>query len=127
MKIKFMIVEDDLILHGFYKVILNSDETEIVGISKNGKNGLKLFKSLISKNSKPNVIITDYKMPIMNGIDFIKEIRKIDNKIPIVMISGYDSIKEQALEVGASQFISKFRFIEGLQQFTKRFVGKNEL
>ena len=51
----------------------------------NGKDGLKVYEE-----KKPDVILTDIKMPIMNGIEMVNKIRKKDKNTKIILISAYD-------------------------------------
>jgi two-component system response regulator RpfG len=57
------------------------------------------------------LILVDYKMPNLNGIEFIKLVRRMDkcNDIPIIMITAFDDkpIRYSALEAGAQDFLSK--------------------
>jgi len=55
-------------------------------IAKDGKEALELFR-----NNDIQLIISDIEMPIMNGINFITEVRKVDLTIPVVMITAYKS------------------------------------
>lgn len=56
---------------------------------------------------RPDIIIVDYIMPKMNGLEFIKKIRSLDIKIPIILITAAsdESIKLKALESGATEFL----------------------
>lgn len=60
-------------------------------------------------NIKPDLIITDYNMPGINGADFIKKIRSDDNliEVPIIVITAYEDkdYRYKALEAGASDFL----------------------
>ncbi len=70
-------------------------------------NGNKAIEALTSK--KPDIIILDYLMPDMDGVEVLKKIRQIDNKIPVIMFTGHAderSIKG-AQELGVSAFIPK--------------------
>ena len=66
---------------------------------------------------KTDIIIVDYIMPKMNGLEFIKKIRSLDIKIPIILITAAsdESIKLKALESGATEFLylpfNKYEFI----------------
>lgn len=50
----------------------------------NGMEAMRLFQ----KNHDINAIVTDLEMPLMNGVQLVKEVRAIDTQIPIVMWSG---------------------------------------
>jgi len=56
-----------------------------------------------------DMVVTDYRMSSMDGIDFIRELRKISSDIPIVMVTVYDdySIMVEAIEAGATEFVPK--------------------
>lgn len=64
-----------------------------------------------TKYNTPDLVLIDYKMPNLNGIEFIKLFRRIEHceSVPVVMITAYDeqSIRYTALDAGASDFLSK--------------------
>ena len=87
----------------------------------NGKDGLDKFK-----NNKFDAIFTDINMSVMDGISMIKEIKKIDSKIPIVIFSAYDNTEYflQTIECGIDGYILKpFRF-EEIQKVVEKIVLK---
>lgn len=55
-----------------------------------------------------DIIFVDYMMPQMNGIEFVKSVRKNNSKIPIVMITSSQdfNLKEQAHQAGVDDFVS---------------------
>ena len=63
------------------------------------------------KRQTAELIVVDYKMPNLNGIEFIKLVRRMDKcrDIPIIMITAFDDkpIRYSALEAGAQDFLSK--------------------
>jgi len=65
------------------------------------ENGALLVKKLKRKNY--GLVITDYQMPIIDGLEATEEIRKGDITTPIILISGRD-IEEKAFEAGADSF-----------------------
>ncbi len=82
-KIKVILVEDSAIVQLILKRILEkSNEIEILGIANNGKEGLELVKKL-----NPDVVCTDLIMPIMDGLEFTKQLMAILPK-PILVISA---------------------------------------
>ncbi len=64
-----------------------------------------------AKSSMPDLILTDYKMPVIDGVEFIKRLRNIDScrDIPIVIITALDDkgALYKALEAGATDFLVK--------------------
>lgn len=61
------------------------------------------------KKEKPKVVLLDIRMPGMDGIEVLKEIKKIDKKIGIVMITAVkdDEIGRKCMEMGAFDYITK--------------------
>lgn len=79
-------------------------ELEIVGEAENGREALEQMESIM-----PDVVITDIKMPIMDGIELAKEIRERYNGVKIIFISGYDDTDylKSALNLDAINYIFK--------------------
>ena len=53
--------------------------------ASNGKEALEILK-----NNNPNIIMTDIRMPIMDGVTMIKHIRESDNNVPIIVVSAFE-------------------------------------
>jgi DNA-binding NtrC family response regulator len=70
----------------------------------NGAEALKKFESF-----HPDLILLDYQMPDMNGIDVLKELRSRGHETPVVLVTAYGSIERavQAMKEGAYDFIPK--------------------
>ena len=85
-----------------YKVMLSDDEKliteglthlieweklnlEVVEVAENGEEALEKFK-----NNPVDIIITDINMPKMTGLEFIKEVKKINDQVQFIILSGYD-------------------------------------
>lgn len=95
-KIKVLLVEDESrIRMAFERVIIHSKDMEVIGKAKNGLEGVELFKSL---PVKPDVILMDISMPQMNGIDATAEIKKIDPKAKIIILTALGLEKTTVLE-----------------------------
>ncbi len=73
-------------------------------IAKNGQEGLELFKKY-----KPNIIITDIQMPIMNGLVMAEKVFEIDPSIPIVVTTAFSESDYiiKAIELGIDKYILK--------------------
>lgn len=82
-KVKIILVEDSAIVQLMLKRILEkSNEIEVLGTANNGKEGLALAQKL-----NPDVICTDLMMPVMDGLEFTKQIMAVFPK-PILVISA---------------------------------------
>lgn len=61
--------------------------------------------------NQPDIILTDYMMPGMDGLDFIRELKRDQNMVdvPVVMVTTSDvrEIRQQALDLGAADFLTK--------------------
>ncbi|WP_069649588.1 protein-glutamate methylesterase/protein-glutamine glutaminase [Caloranaerobacter ferrireducens] len=104
--IKVLVVDDSAFMRKIISDILSSDETiEVVGTAKDGKDALDKISYL-----NPDVITLDIEMPVMDGIEALREIMKKFRK-PVVMLSSLTSQGAEAtlraLEYGAVDFITK--------------------
>lgn len=105
-KINVLIVDDSALMRRMVSDILsNHPKINVVGTASNGKMAIEQFEKL-----KPDVITLDIEMPIMNGLETLKEIRQI-KPVPVIMFSSLTKagaeITMQALELGAADFITK--------------------
>jgi DNA-binding NarL/FixJ family response regulator len=101
---KILLVDDHLIVRDGIKLVLQSDPSlELVGEAGNGKEAIALCTEL-----KPDLIIMDIDMPVMNGIDAIREIRKTNNDVKIIILTMYE--KESFLIDGISSGINGYLY-----------------
>lgn len=77
---------------------------EVVSASS-GKEAIEVFKK-----QKVDIIVLDLMMPVMDGIATLKKIRKIDDKVPVIMFTAYPGMQaiNNARELGVGTFIPKF-------------------
>ncbi|MBF0556359.1 MAG: response regulator [Nitrospirae bacterium] len=82
-------------------------------VAENGLNGIRLFDE-----NQVDIVMTDYLMPELNGMDFIKLIREKDTRVPIIMITGYVDTEFliEAINLGVNQFITKPIIIQNLMK-----------
>lgn len=100
---RILIIEDDKAIVDVLKMILEHDGY-VLDYALNGQNGIDKFKVV-----HPDVVLLDIKMPRMDGIEVLQELRKIDTRSIIIMISGHGNIETavQTTKLGAYDFISK--------------------
>ena len=90
--LKICIIEDDESLRFTIKEILEKQNVEIIE-AENGKVGMSL---LHKEEIKPDLILLDLMMPVMNGFEFLKSIRETDlNSIPILVLTGADLSEDE--------------------------------
>jgi len=102
-KIEVLVVDDEEGMGVLLKAILR-DSGYGVSFYSEPKEALLAFK----KNTFP-VVITDIKMPEMNGMEFLKNILEIKNDTSIIMITAFGSIENavECMEIGAFNYITK--------------------
>ena len=85
---KVLFVEDEEQIRVF-AVDAISIVTQQVVMAENGKVGLEYFCEALKEGNQPfDIIITDLRMPMMDGKTMIEEIRKLDQKTPIIILSA---------------------------------------
>lgn len=102
--LKILYVEDEIALRDITSSSIESIISKLV-VADNGKEGLEKFI-----NDEFDLVITDLSMPVMDGITMIKEIRKINSTIPIVVTTAFGSQNEEVgklEEIGMSAYIMK--------------------
>ncbi|WP_073588848.1 response regulator transcription factor [Anaerocolumna xylanovorans] len=104
---KIFIVDDDQIIRlGLRKTIEKSElNCTIVGEASDGELALEEIK----KNEDIDLVITDIRMPVMDGLELIREIRKFNSVVRIIVLSGFDDFKyvRNAFMDGAVDYILK--------------------
>lgn len=96
-------VEDDVLgkkeLAKFLKKVVGTIYT-----AANGEAGVELFKE-----HRPDMVITDVRMPLMDGLEMAKAIKKIDPKVPVMVTSAFSDAELllQAIDVGIDGYILK--------------------
>lgn len=115
-----LVVEDEIKTRESLINVLSERFSKVIG-AQNGDEGLKKFKKF-----KPDLVITDIAMPIMDGLDMAREIKEISDDIPIVVLSAY-SEKERLLrsiDIGIDKYLIKPVDIEELFKVLDYLIGE---
>lgn len=98
-----LLVEDEKIIREHTMTSLQYLVQEVQAAS-NGEEALEVLK-----NFKPDIIISDLKMPIMNGTEFVKIVRKENKKIPIVILTAHTNEEYllELIEMHIENFVTK--------------------
>jgi len=119
---KVLIVEDEIGIAGFLKQGLEEEGYEVL-VAHDGSSGLE-----ITRKQKVDIVLLDWILPQMLGIDVCKEIRKVDSKTPILFLTAKDTIQEtiEGLKAGANDYIKKpFSFDELVERVKIHFRNEN--
>lgn len=118
-------VEDNKTTQLLYDAIFEDLVKKII-FANNGEDGYQKFY-----DEDINIIIADYDMPILNGIDMIKKIRNIDKDIPIILVSAIQDIDVivQALQLNVNNFIKKpivaTEVMQAIENVSKLLIANN--
>ncbi len=100
---KILLIDDEKDIVRVLSLSLKSDGYDVVS-ALSGKEGIDVFKK-----ESPDIVLTDIKMPGMDGIEVLKEVKSINPEAEVIIITGHGDIDTaiEALQYGASDFINK--------------------
>ena len=99
---KIMICDDDVSMRAAFKLIL-SEFYEL----ETANNGMDVVKKL--KASQPDLLLLDIKMPKANGLEALREIRKVAPDLKVIVVTGYQSVEaaQEMSKLGILDYITK--------------------
>lgn len=104
-KIKILVVDDQKLIREGLKVLLEMEESfTVIGEASNGEEAVNLYIKL-----RPDIVLMDIQMPIMNGVHAIKKIKEIDESAKIIILTTFDDDQYvfDGLKSGAMGYILK--------------------
>src|SRR5271156_3794667 len=105
MHTRFLIVDDSELVRRSLRTVLQANpEWEICGEAADGVSAVEMFKEL-----RPNIVILDFQMPGINGIETARRMAEIAPTIPVVLFTQHASadLARHAREVGIRSVVSK--------------------
>ncbi|BBW96563.1 MULTISPECIES: response regulator [Geobacillus] len=99
-----LVVDDAKFMRVTLARILQKGHHEVAGEAENGKDAVELYRRL-----RPDLVIMDITMPVMNGIEAVRAIKELDPGAKIIICSalGQQRMVVEAVEAGAADFIVK--------------------
>jgi two-component system response regulator (stage 0 sporulation protein F) len=100
---KILIIDDEADLRDLMKEVLEEEGYQVF-CAANGADGIQLNEAM-----NPDVILLDLRMPEMDGIETLRNIRKTDGTVNVVILTGYgcpDTIRDAA-DLNVSEYLSK--------------------
>ncbi|MFD1735059.1 response regulator [Bacillus salitolerans] len=105
MTINLLLVDDQELIRESLAIVLGMDpEINIVGLSQNGVEAISFCET-----NRPDIILMDINMPVMNGIDATKQIKRKFPEIKILILTTFQEVNHvvDALSIGAEGYLLK--------------------
>jgi len=117
-EIKILLVDDDDGVRSSFTALLTRRGYDIDPKSS----GVEALNSL--KKTSYDILLTDLKMPNMNGLDLLKEARKIDSELGVIIMTGYGEIASylEAMDLGAVEYLNKPVKTSDLEVIIKKLI-----
>lgn len=103
--IKIIIADDqEIVCEGLKKILQSDPDIKVIGIANNGQQALDLVN-----HQTPDLVLMDLQMPIMNGVQAIRQLRKTHPDLPVIVLTTYmdDKWLFDAIRAGATGYLLK--------------------
>lgn len=102
--LKILIVDDEKQIRDFLNTFLKKEGYTVIDSAETGGEALDKVRQ-----GPPKLVLLDVKLPDIDGLSVLREIKKIDDKVGIIMITAFPDIKiaEEAMKIGAFDYIVK--------------------
>lgn len=121
--VSIVVVEDEFkIRHGLLQLIEKLEmECRVTGEAENGYEGLKMIRDLL-----PDVVITDIRMPKMDGLEMIENVRKLNIDTKFIILSGYAEFDyaRKGLRLGVYEYLLKPVTISAVKDLLYRLTSR---
>jgi two-component system chemotaxis response regulator CheY len=117
---RILVVDDAAFMRMMLKDILTKNGYEIAGEAENGLRAVEKYKEL-----QPDLVIMDITMPEMDGIQAVREIKKINPNAKIMMCSamGQQAMVIESIQAGARDFVVKPFQADRVIEAVKKIIG----
>lgn len=122
-KIRIMVIDDEPLMRVTIRDALMAEGYKVV-TAETGRKGLDLFR-----DSQTDILITDLKLPDMDGIQILKEVKTRNPEAHVIVITAYGSVDSAvtAMKEGASDYLTKPFSMDELLLIAKRLVKIKQL
>lgn len=123
-ELNFIVVDDETNITDLFGII-GKEFNFKMHLFNDAKKALDFF---ISNPNFADLIITDYNMHEINGVELARKVREINNKIPIIMLTAYSNIEliDEAAKLDIVEFIEKPFDVENIVQSINNHVSKKK-
>jgi two-component system chemotaxis response regulator CheB len=104
---RILIVDDSAVMRALLRSVVGSDQRlEVAGTASDGASALRIVESL-----RPDLVLLDVEMPVMDGLNTLKQMKARGNRIPVIMCSALTQrgakVTIEALASGAADYVAK--------------------
>ena len=116
---KILVIDDEQGIRNLLDTLLRRKGYDVI-LSANGQKGLELFR-----REQPDVIVLDLKMPGMDGLTVLQQIRSLDPKKPVIVLTGAGTAEaeQKVRALGATEYIEKEFSLHRLGGSLKRLLS----
>ena len=123
-KIQILVIDDEDMIRFAFEEFLK-DEGYAPLLAGEAESALKHIR-----NSNPEIVFLDYRLPGNDGLELLEDIRAIDPKIAVVLMTAFGAmdVAIKAMQLGAYEYLTKPLDLEKIQILIKRILeGKNSI
>ncbi|MDQ2179683.1 response regulator [Marinifilum sp. D714] len=114
-----LVAEDEDFNYIFLEEVLTDTNARLIR-ARDGEEAIRIFES----NPEIDLVLMDMQMPVMNGYDATRNIKKLNQKIPVIAQTAYHygEAYEEIMAAGCDDFVTKPIDINGLKDVIARFI-----
>jgi DNA-binding response OmpR family regulator len=117
---KVLCVDDDLSLLRLYQDELSEEGYKVI-LAKDGKEALAKFEK-----EKPQVVVMDIRMPVMDGIETLTTMMGKDRQVPVILNTAYPQYRDNFMTWGAEAYVIKSSDLTELKQKIREVLNKKK-
>ena len=117
---KILCVDDDLSILYLYQAEFTEEGYEVI-LAEDGKQALEKFKE-----ERPQAVVMDIRMPIMDGIETLNTMLGDDRQIPIILNTAFPQYRENFMTWGAEAYVLKSSDLTELKQKIREVLDKRK-
>ena len=116
---KILVIDDEPSIRDLLDTLLRRKGYTVV-LAESGQKGLELFR-----REHPDVIVLDLKMPGMDGLTVLREVRNLNPKQPVIVLTGAGTaeVEQQVRALGVTEFVEKEFSLDHLGDSLKRILN----
>ncbi len=115
-----LLVEDDINQRALFEEEL-TDEGYRVVTAGDGREALS-----VAEKSKPDLVVMDVNMPVMDGLDTLARLLEVDRKVPVIIHTAYASYRDSFSSWSADAYIVKNSDLSELKKTVRELLAKNQ-